>query len=240
MQWRRTTGSIRAPMPEPMRCSLNEVRTLATKAARGAGLPWGVAEEAGRAACWLEARGLAGLPALDGALESLAGPDWRRCFPVPEGAVWRAESGEIDALLAGMTLADRIESALPFAADGALVLARVRWPLLALPFLAGVSRACGARLAVSLGPQSPVVGIGPDSVARSGRALEGVAFAEAVRIEKAADGAMPPSLPRLDGGIPVDRGVYLRLDRRAARTYVPESAESRARGAGAGDPAETD
>ena len=223
-----------------MLCSLNEIRTLAAKAARGAGLPWGVADEAGRAACWLEARGLAGLQALEGALELLSAPDWRRCFPGPEGAAWRAESGEIDGLLAGMTLADRADRPFPPAGEGALTLVGVRWPLLAAPFLAAAARASGARLAVSLGDGLPVVGLGPHSVSEACRVLEGMAFAETLRIETAASGAAPPGLPRLDGGIPVDEEVYARLARRAARTHVPESAESRARGAGAGDPVEID
>lgn len=227
-------------MADAMLCSLNEVRALAAGAARGAGLPWGVAEEAGRAARWLEARGLAGLAALAGALEHLSAADWRRCFPVPEGAVWRAESGEMDGLLAGITLADRADGPLPFASGGALVLAGVRRPLLAAPFLAGVAGVCGARLAVSVGARTPAIGIGPQSADESCRALEGMALAETVRIAKAGDDATPPDLPRLDGGIPVDSEVYARLARRAARTRVPESAESRARGAGAGDPVETD
>lgn len=223
-----------------MFCSLNEIRALAAGAARGAGLPWGVAEEAGRAARWLEARGLAGLSALDGALERLSAPDWRRSFPVPEGAVWRAEASEIDGLLAGMTLADRADRPLPFAAGGALLLVRVRWPLLAVPFLAGVAAVSGARLAVSPGPRMPTIGIGPLSASEACRALEGMAVAEAVRIERGGGGPMPPDLPRLDGGIRVDRELYARLDRRAARIRVPESAASRAQGAGAGDPVETD
>ncbi len=234
------TGSIRAPGPEPVLCSLNEIRTLAAKAARGAGLPWGVAEEAGRAAGWLEARGLAGLSALDGALEGLSAPDWQRCFPIPEGAVWRAESGEIDGLLAGMTLADRAGGLPPFAGAGALVLVRVRRPLLAVPFLAGAAQACGARLAVSPGSRTPAIAIGPHSVSQACQALAGVALAEAVRIAEDGAGALQPDLPRLDGSIPVDAEVHARLARRAARTHVPESAESRARGAGAGDPVETD
>ncbi len=223
-----------------MLCSLNEIRALATGAARGAGLPWGVAGEAGRAARWLEARGLAGLAALEGTLERLSVPDWRRCFPVPEGAVWRGEAGEMDGLLAGMTLADRAAGSLPFDAGGALVLAGVRRPLLAVPFLAGVAGVCGARLAVSVGARTPVIGIGPQSAGGSCRALEGMALAETVRIERSGGGARPPDLPRLDGSIPVDRDVYARLARWGARTHVPESAESRARGAGAGDPVETD
>ena len=223
-----------------MLCSLNEIRALATGAARGAGLPWGVADEAGRAARWLEARGLAGLSALDGALERLSETDWRRCVPVPEGAVWRAESGEIDGLLAGMTLADRAGGPLPFSGGSALVLAGVSRPLLAVPFLASVAGACGARLAVSVGARTPAIGIGPQSAGESCRALEGMALAEAVRIEKAGDGPMPPHLLCLDGSIPVDTEVYARLARRAALTHVPESAESRERGAGAGDPVEID
>ena len=223
-----------------MLCSLNEIRALATGAARGAGLPWGVADEAGRAARWLEARGLSGLSALDGALDSMAATDWRRGFPVPEGAVWRAESGEMEGLLAGMTLADRAGGPLPFSGGSALVLAGVRRPLLAVPFLAGVAEVSGARLTVSLGARTPAIAIGPQSVSEACLALAGLAFAETVRIEKSGDGAMPHDLPRLDGSIPVDREVYARLARRAARTHVPESAESRERGAGAGDPVEID
>ncbi len=223
-----------------MLCSLNEIRALATGAARGAGLPWGVAEEAGRAARWLEARGLAGLSALDGALERLSAPDWRRDFPVPEGAVWHAESGEMEGLLAGMTLADRAGGPLPFSGGGALVLTGVRWPLLAAPFLAGVAEVSGARLTVSPGTRTPAIAIGPQSVSEACLALAGLAFAETVRIEKSDDSAMPRDLPRLDGSIPVDSDVYARLARRAALTHVPESAESRERGAGTGDPVETD
>ena len=40
--------------------SLSELRMLALKAARGAGMSWGLAEEAGFAAEWLTARGLPG------------------------------------------------------------------------------------------------------------------------------------------------------------------------------------
>ena len=218
-----------------MLCSQNEIQTLAAKAARGIGLPWGVAEEAGRAARWLEARGLAGLSALDRALARLAASDWRQSFPIAEGRVWRGESGELDGLLAGMTLADAAHRLLPVAAGDALVLVGVRWPLLAVPFLAGVSRVSGKRLAVSPGPQMPAIGIGPQSADGSCRALEGMAFAETVRIASSGGGALLPDLPRLDGSIAVDGGVYARLDRRAARIYVPESAESQARGAGDGD-----
>ena len=227
-------------MPEPLFCSLNEIQTMATKAARGAGLPWGVADEAGRAVRWLEARGLAGVSALDGALDGLSASDWQHGFPVPDGAAWRARSGEIDGLLAGMAIADRADRQSPFVGDDALVLANVRWPLLLLPFLAGVAQAHGMQLSVSAGPQALPIRIGPHRVDESCRAIEETALAEAVRVERASDDARAPGLSHLDGSIPIDKEVYARLNRRAAKTYVPESAQSQARGAGGSDLIETD
>ena len=234
------TGSIRDATPKPVLCSLNEIQTTATKAARGAGLPWGLADEAGRAARWLEARGLAGLAALDGALDGLSVPEWRRCFPIPSGSAWRAESGAMDGLLAGMTIADRAGRSLPFASDGTLILAAVRRPLLAIPFLASVAQLRGERLTVSFGPDRPVIGIGSGFVSASCRQIEELAKAEVVRIERGFIGSMPHGLPRLDGSIPIDNEVYACLDRRACKTYVPESAESQARGAGGSNLVESD
>ena len=227
-------------MSESLLCSLNEIQTQATKAARGVGLPWGVADEAGRAARWLEARGLAGLSALDGAFEGLATPGWRRCFPIPAGSIWRAASGEIDGLLAGMTLADRADRLLSLAGDDDLVLVAVRWPLLAIPFLASVAQVRGEWLTVTPGPQTTTIIIGDNSVSTSCREIEDLATSETVRIERCFVEREPQVLSRLDGSVAIDREVYAHLDRRAVRTHVPESTESQARGAGGSDLIERD
>ncbi len=47
-----------------MSWSLGEIRSLSVKAARGVGLEWGIAEEAGFAVEWLEAHGIHGAKAL--------------------------------------------------------------------------------------------------------------------------------------------------------------------------------
>ena len=47
---------------------MGEIRSLAVKAARGAGFDWGLAEEAGFAVEWLERRGMPGAAALSGYL----------------------------------------------------------------------------------------------------------------------------------------------------------------------------
>ena len=49
--------------------SLGEAASLATKAARGAGMPWGLADETGFAVRWLHARNMPGLVALSRYLE---------------------------------------------------------------------------------------------------------------------------------------------------------------------------
>lgn len=56
-------------MTETVTLALSELRSLITKAARGAGLSWGLAEEAGWAAEWLARRGM---PAADWATVWLA------------------------------------------------------------------------------------------------------------------------------------------------------------------------
>ena len=46
---------------EQISWSLGETAALATKAARGAGMPWGLADETGVAVSWLHAHGIPGL-----------------------------------------------------------------------------------------------------------------------------------------------------------------------------------
>ena len=59
-----------------MTMSLNEVDAMVRKAARGVGLSWGLAEEAGRAARWLCAQGQDGVGA---AAKALVGPKSDHC-----------------------------------------------------------------------------------------------------------------------------------------------------------------
>ena len=91
-----------------MSWSLGEISALCTKATRGVGHPWGVAEEAGWAMRWLAQHSLPGAEALAGLLPT---GDRDHC-----------------PLIMGMSVADTRDSG---ACDGA----DLRWPLLLLPFL---------------------------------------------------------------------------------------------------------
>lgn len=70
-------------MTEAVTLALSELRGLIAKAARGAGLGWGMAEEAGWAAEWLARRGM---PAADWATLWLAGRMEGAVSPVEVGA----------------------------------------------------------------------------------------------------------------------------------------------------------
>ena len=63
---------------------------MATKAARGAGFDWGMADEAARATCWLAARDLSGPEALANLLDQLDGKTLSDFAPVTGGAEWSA------------------------------------------------------------------------------------------------------------------------------------------------------
>ena len=100
--------------------SLSEVQDLCAKAARGAGLDWGLAEEAGFAARWLYARGLDGPASLHNFLEE--------------------EGAKNSPLVVGTTIADRAAtvSTVP-----------VQNPLLMLPFLYLASNELGRTAQLS-------------------------------------------------------------------------------------------
>ena len=58
-----------------MNLSLGELEALCLKAARGAGFPWGLAEDTGRAVRWLQARGENGAGSLVALLEATDGAE---------------------------------------------------------------------------------------------------------------------------------------------------------------------
>ena len=186
--------------------SLNEVETLAWKAARGAGLPWGVADDAGRAAAWIAARFGMWAETLLALLETPPPPD------------------ESPLLLAG------------FLADSGVPrrIGRVVAPLWALPgLLAAPARPVAIRLGdtadIGCNPgEHPGATLPPDALAALG------ASALAVDYPGANLSPLPYALaPKFRRGV-VPVVAWRRLEALAYRTYVPATDRSRRTGAGAG------
>ncbi|WP_420395285.1 DUF3726 domain-containing protein [Nioella sp.] len=206
-----------------MTWSLNEIEALSRKAARGAGYSWGLAEEAGRAVRWLEARGLPGAQALADHLKQMDGQDLGTFTPDAES--WTAPCGTACPILAGTMLADGLAGQ----RTDPLSLADLGTPLLLLPFLAWMAEARGQP--VGLSQDGGTVTLAADGTLSGSTGAIGTG-SSTVTVE----------LDPQPAGQPVSEGLrsdctaetVAALNAFAHRTYAPATEESRLAGAGAG------
>ena len=180
----------------------SELRTLVAKAARGAGLHWGLAEEAGWAAEWLARRGM---PAADWA------------------TVWldAVLAGRPDPLQAGVMLADRLASGDALPASVALP-GDVPTPGYLLPFLHRIALGHGAIEVVAKGTFAALVA--PDGAVALGPAWG--ERAEGWHLRVAASRPLPPA-PQMAARVRVSPSVVECLEGLSLRTTVPPSDASR-------------
>jgi hypothetical protein len=210
-----------------VRLSLSEINALCLKAARGAGLGWGEAEEAGWAASWLSRAGLSG-PSITLAWLTEAG---RLARPAPAPDRWTATSGAQCPLRCGIALADF--AGLP-EGPGArvLTLERVAYPLMLLPFVARATARAGSGQRVRWGHGEAVLNAAdiPLRLDLTGDAgpqaadlvITPVDHSDLSGIAQTA----PPPIPDISDA------DWRALDALALRITVPSSTQSRA-GAGA-------
>jgi len=224
-----------------MSWSLGETAALALKAARGAGLSWGLAEEASAAVIWLHSNGLPGISAL---CSYLGNPDGK---PRTDGAC---------PILTGCAL---IDGAIPSPAKpgDTAEIGPVRAPLLLLPFVArleggttwllasrpghiasgqmgsgqmGSGHMASGRHANGAGMHSGGIdGAGGDKWAS--HCLSGAAFCQLQRETRRQIKPPPREVLRLADHFAC---CIERLGTFAHRTYAPATGQSRQSGAGAG------
>ena len=211
-----------------MICSLNEIEALARKAARGGGMSWGLAEEAGKAVRWLSDNGFPGPSLLAELLRQNDGKTYSE-LAVQQGndGVLRAQSGLLCPIIAGALICDQADD---LKGGAELRLGNVAVPLLLAPFASEAARSAGVSIALewsgvklNLGGAAPG-GEGAEAALR-------VASTETVTLSRAirpADGTVRPCSDR-----DVSSETMQSLENYAQRTYAPVTAESRA-GAGAG------
>jgi Protein of unknown function (DUF3726) len=213
--------------------SLNEVESLAAKAARGAGLSWGLAEETGRAARWLAS---CDLPWASSLVDLLAEHSTleRPAIEVP-GTLGAFGHLPMSPLLAGSYLADAGPR------PGPLALYGVAHPMWLLPFAAQVAATGGAamtlticwsdcdRHVVTVWPQGGHVGSDPQVL-------------HEVLEDKIIWAPIRPAAGSVIEGLFLPRSFrssiryvdWQALEVLGARTYVPSTVASRTMGAGAG------
>ena len=203
-----------------MTWSISEIGALATKAARGSGLDWGLAEEAGYAVKWLQRRQLPGVMALCQYLS------WRHGGNLTN---WPEETG-----LHGHYCPIAIGAAY---GDGAFgdeaQFSRIKAPLLLIPFAA--IRMTEKPLEINIG--SSRFYLAKDQIAYTNNDTAILSDAGACRIS-IARASLPDvtitsvsDLPRVPSTATACVDV---LECFAKNTYAPASEKSRLAGAGAG------
>ncbi len=201
--------------------SLGEVDAMARKAARGAGYAWGLAEEAGSAVRWLEARGLDGCAALAATLQTVdQGLDG-----FSPDADWTSASGALCPVMTGAALSDQIADF-----ETELSFGPVIAPILLVPVVAYMAMQRQQDMTLEAGSGRAVVNGG--GLRTEGPFSTG-ACAVTIRAGGAGDGgALQVAELRTRSDVLPD--IWDQLDHFATKTYAPATEASRLKGAGAG------
>lgn len=208
----------------PTLLSRNEIETLCLKAARGAGLSWGLAEEAGFAAGWLAARGIDGAGALLDHLQN-----WASGAILVRDRHWTAaKDAPLSPILLGAALDDHaVLAAGPWSAP--ITIAITHQPILLVPFLVRAAKVCAKPLALTWPGGSLMIPTGGDVDASAMSALKRV---EVTTLTLSPTSDVPDCEITGRTTAPLSAVTLEKLNTLALRTTVPASDTSR-RGAGA-------
>lgn len=202
--------------------SQSEIEALCQQAARGAGLPWGLAEKAGYAARWLYARGLDGPTALLARLD--LGHQISALQIIDDEEYCGDGLGPVCPIAVGAALSDVGEAAL-----GRSALA-VSQPLLLLPFLHPIASTLAGDIGLMWTDNLVVVG-GDGSLTGPVKALAATKEADVHIGPARVFGTPAPYEPA-----PLQLPVLLALDDYAMLTTAPTTAQSQAdTGSASGD-----
>ncbi|RAI01692.1 hypothetical protein DLJ53_09775 [Acuticoccus sediminis] len=205
----------------PVVPSRGEIEALVRKAARGAGMSWGMADETAFAVRRLETWGVPGADLAVALFDRLDGAVGR-LQPARPLADLTADGGPLCPIGIGVRFAD----ARHLLHDEPLALPSVYCAALLLPFLA-LAAGGGGSVALDIGGREVRCGVG----GLAGPVPAGDRPSGPLTVRRAG----PLAAPRpATGPRPVDAGVWSALAAYAARTYVPASETSRLTGAGAG------
>lgn len=212
--------------------SLNQIDQISRKAARGAGLPWGLADDAGKAVRWLHACGLNGAAALANLLDRQDYRDCRPLAPASLSGVWRAPGGALDPLLAGAALSDCLAPA----RDAPVETGAIAHPLLAAGLVGHMAEIEDRAFTLTWPDVCLCCRRGGLRVAGEPQAVEAASAGFMVCRPATADGRTAQGRWRAPkaGETAVEAGVWARLERYARRTHVEATEASRRGGAGAG------
>ncbi len=208
--------------------SLNELESMAKRAARGSTLPWGLAQEAGKAVRWLGSCGLDGGGVLARYLSWRDGGASLPDVPQLGDGVWRSAGGRQCPIVVGTILNDR---AGVLSGEAGFVFEDVACPLLVVPFADAAAKRAGRPVSITWSGVEAVL---------SDAACHVTGGDEAIYAQAAAAITCRPCDPPKGAALPratrsgVGEADWSVLEQLAWRTYAPETDASRLKGAGAG------
>ncbi len=212
-----------------MTWSLSEIEGLALKAARGAGMDWGIAEEAGKATGWLCRASWPGADMLAGLLLRNDRKSFAALRPLQITGIWAAEDGALCPLITGTVFCD-------MAADlrdtAPVELGPTAYPLLLVPFVASAADLAGCALQIEWDGVSVISANGLSYPTKSTQAALTAPICDRVIIRVVKTPASQSWALANRGDIIPETAQILK--KFAHRTYAPDTLESRLAGAGAG------
>lgn len=207
--------------------SRNEVGSLCMKAARGAGMDWGLAEEAGFAAAWLVQHGINGPKHLFAHLDQAQGRPWIDLCPTVTLGAWPAPEGRALCPIAlGATLCDYAGLPEGIKAGSSLRIGKVDHPVLLLPFLAGIAATTDMLFDIAWTGGAAVLDGGAGVLEQTVAALDGLQVPLTLTARSGK-----PQTPKITKAPDISSETIAALNSLAMRTTVPSSESSRA-GAG--------
>jgi hypothetical protein len=208
-----------------MTYSLNELQALSKRAARGAGLSWGLAEDAGKALRWLASNAVNATPQLAALLKEYDHNLSCDIRPTDLQSPWTSAAGWLCPISTGATLSD---CAGLFASNAELTLASVKYPLLLAGFAADIAR----QRHQLVGLQWDDVHLHTDGQTLFIRTTANTTAAQStVKINLGLAPTPDTAQPRASR-IALNKTTLDQLTTFAHRTYAPATDESRRRGAG--------
>lgn len=209
--------------------SLKEFEALCQRAARGAYMPWGLAEDAARAVCWLERASLPSVSQFVGLLQQNDGVALSKLAicPLDSRTLTKTEAYACP-ILTGSYLSDAYQT---LDLESGVQIERIAYPCFLLPFLSEISATTRCNMHVSWGTFEATVN------------AYGVPFLSEKRDVVCQQSDLIQIVQCYANwelrGVPVSRlqvnaGNLSTLTDLAARTYLPETELSQATGAGGG------
>ncbi len=209
--------------------SLGEIEHTCRKAAKGCGLPWGIADEVGKAIRWLHVYGFDGVTSLCGLFEEYDHHHHLDYAPQSLEGIWTSQRGVLSPIMAGISLCDCINTM----AERTITVGPIAWPLITAGFLG--QTALTSDQSVALKWSSVTMQLNRDVLVVTGNTedidMKLVGQISYTQISISAD---TKDIPMNIGDAEVNLKSWKQLEIYAHRTYVEASEASRLAGAGAG------